>query len=197
MGGEINRPAAELLTERVGDALAALDIAGDEAQPLEPFALFLRRWKDAGKGLTIHAGEAPAGEGGRGAAGVLEAVEVYGAQRIGHGVRAAEDPAVIKRLLSAGVTLELCPTSNLQTRAVGSPQLYPLSALLRAGVRTTVNADDPTICGVTLRDEWRTVLEWGLSLDELRACMGYAADAAFTDAQTRARLHAAASAFIP
>jgi len=166
-GLDVNRPAADLLTDRVGADLAALDLAGDEAFPAREFSSFFKRWKDAGKHLTIHAGEDATGLG---ATNVREAVEVLGADRIGHGVRAIEDPSLVEMLARNEITLELCLTSNVQTGAVHSIEAHPIKQLLDAGVRVTINSDDPSISGITLSGEFSQALRAGLSEAEVSRC---------------------------
>ena len=107
---------ARVAFDHAGKGIVGLDLAGDEVNyPLEPFIEILRDARREGLGLTVHAGEAT------GAFSVRRAIEELGADRIGHGVRAREDPAVIDMLLNTGVTLEMCPTSNIHTATV--PQL--------------------------------------------------------------------------
>ena len=103
--------------------------------------------------MTIHAGE------WAGAENVREAVEVLGADRIGHGIRTVEDPALCDLLHRRGTVLEICPTSNVQSGAVDDFDVHPLIALYQQGIHTTINTDDPLICNVTMSDEIAQVLE--------------------------------------
>lgn len=174
---DINRAAVDLLTDRVGDDLAALDLAGDEAFPAAAFAPFFKRWKDAGKKITVHAGEDATGPG---AQNIREAIEVLGADRIGHGVRAIDDATLIDSLARNKIALEMCPTSNEQTQAVRSLKEHPLKKLLEAGVRVTINSDDPEISRMKLSDDYRNAVEQcGLSLEQLKTCIENARLAAF------------------
>lgn len=184
-GLDVNRPAADLLTDRVGADLAALDLAGDEAFPAREFAPFFKRWKDAGKGITIHAGEDASGAG---AENVLEAVEVLGADRIGHGVRAIEDHRVVAMLVRNKIALELCPTSNVQTAAVPSLRVHPLKKFLDAEVCATINSDDPAISRITLSGECSAAMECGLSEDEVIECQLNALQCAYIDDRRRAQI---------
>ena len=77
-----------------------------------------------------------------------------GAVRIGHGVRALEDPSVVQQLVERQITLELCPTSNLNTGIFTSYEEYPLRRLMEAGVRVSINTDNMTVSNTTLRREW-------------------------------------------
>jgi adenosine deaminase len=182
----VNRPATDLLRRPIGAHLAGLDVAGDEAVPIGPLGDLIRPWQAAGRVVTLHAGEDPRGAG---AASVREAVEVWRADRIGHGVRAAEDPATVAWLARKGIPLEAALTSNVQTRAVASYRTHPLGALLRAGVRVTLNSDDPVISGATLSEDYARAHErTGLNWDELRQLAIHGARAAFLPPAARAKL---------
>jgi adenosine deaminase len=111
---------------------------------------------------------------------VASAVELLKANRIGHGLRASEDPAVMALLAERGVALEMCPTSNYQTGCVDDLQAHPLPALDRAGVAVTLNADDPAIHRTTLNDDYDTAItRWGYGLDDLLRLERNAVEAAF------------------
>lgn len=175
-GLALNRPAADLLRRPVGAALAAVDVAGDESLPLDELKPLLAEWREAGKTLTLHAGEDPRGDG---AARVREAVLVYGATRIGHGIRAIEDAETVALLRDRGIVLETCLTSNVQTGAAVSYAAHPLKRLLAAGVRATLNSDDPAISGIRLSDDFGwAVSRAGLTEDERQQALLNAADGA-------------------
>ncbi len=113
--------------------------------------------------MTVHAGEAG------GAENVLEAIELLGAQRIGHGVRSIERSDVVQLIRSRGVTLEICPTSNLQTAVVRRFWHHPLPDLLALNLRVTINTDDPSISDTTLTDEYMTaMLAMGVTLEQIK-----------------------------
>ncbi|MBC7269380.1 MAG: adenosine deaminase, partial [Streptomyces sp.] len=97
-----------------------------------------------------HAGELA------GPASVRAALDVLGARRVAHGVRAIEDPALVARLSAEGVVLDVCPTSNVALGVVECLSDHPLPILLQAGVRCTLNADDPLLFGPGLLDEYET-----------------------------------------
>ncbi len=138
------------------------------------------------RGLRVvaHAGET------EGAASVRGAVEALGAERIGHGVRSLEDPAVIAMLRERRVPLEVCPTSNYRLKVVPEGAPHPLRALVDAGVVCTVNSDDPPMFGTTLVDEYRLLARQGFGWDELWALNLNAVDAAFLADADRAALRA-------
>ncbi len=111
------------------------------------FADALAPLRDAGVPLTVHYGEATGPEFPR------EAIELLGPSRLGHGVSVAFDPRVTELAMERGVTLEMCPTSNVRTRAVGGIEDHPAPRLLREGVRVTLNTDDPGLFGIDLTHE--------------------------------------------
>jgi adenosine deaminase len=131
------------------DAVTGIDVAGPElGVPLLPHAAAFRSGKDAGLRVTVHAGEAD------GAPRVWEAIDELGAERIGHGVRSIGDPALVARLARDTVTLELCPTSNVQTRAVPSLAEHPVERFRRANVPISISTDARTVSGVTMQSEY-------------------------------------------
>lgn len=164
--------------------VVGLDLAGDEiSYPASRFAAVFRRARQAGLNITVHAGEAG------GAANVQEAIELLGAQRIGHGMRAIENSQVVCLVRDSGVTLEICPTSNLQTGAVRRLGQHPLADLLALGLRVTINTDDPSVSDTTLTDEYMVaMLAMGLSLDQIKRMIIMAAEASFQPPEERARL---------
>ncbi len=150
-GFETNRPTLELLKRPIGEAFCGLDLAGHESIDAVEFVCAFREWKDAGKFITIHAGEDPKGPGPR---SIYEALDVFRADRIGHGVRAFEDIALIERLSREAVPLELCPTSNVQTQTVSELAQHPIREFLASNIVATVNTDDPSICKTSLSGEY-------------------------------------------
>lgn len=142
---------AHLAARRAGNGVVSFGLAGDEAQfAPEPFAEAFAIARDAGLVSAPHAGELA------GPASVRAALDVLGARRIAHGVRAVEDPALVARLAAEGVVLDVCPTSNVALGVVGSLSEHPLPLLLQAGVRCTLNADDPLLFGPGLLEEYET-----------------------------------------
>jgi adenosine deaminase len=128
--------------------VVGFDIAGDEAN----FPILLHREpllyaRAAGYGMTAHAGE------GAGAQSVRDAIDGIGVSRIGHGARSGEEPRLLVDLRDRGITLEMCPTSNVQTHAVPSLVQHPLARFYLAGVRVTVSTDGRTVSDTTLTRE--------------------------------------------
>jgi adenosine deaminase len=128
--------------------LVALDLAGDEGNwPAELFVEHFREGREAGWQVTVHAGEAA------GASSIVTAVEQLGATRIGHAVRAIEDPAVLDLLRERRIGIEANLTSNVQTSTVPDYASHPLKRFLDAGLLATINTDDPGISGIDLPHE--------------------------------------------
>lgn len=142
---------ARLAARRAGDGVVSFGLAGDEARyASEPFAEAFDIARRAGLISAPHAGELA------GPDSVRAALDVLGARRIAHGVRAVEDPALVARLAEEGIVLDVCPTSNVALGVVESLSAHPLPVLLRAGVRCTLNADDPLLFGPGLLEEYAT-----------------------------------------
>jgi adenosine deaminase len=186
---ELVRLAAADRSRRV----IGIGIGGDEtAWPAEAFASAYREARRCGLRTTAHAGEFD------GARSVWEAMEVLEVDRIGHGIRAVEDPVLMRSLAARGLPLECCPTSNLATGVVPTWEAHPIPALVRAGLNVTVNSDDPALFGTTLLDEWRVLGErLGLAIAEVLDLGRATIDAAFlSDAGRQALLaeHDAAAA---
>ncbi|MBO8190333.1 adenosine deaminase [Streptomyces oryzae] len=128
--------------------VAGLDLAGDETlYRAEPHRAAFDLARAAGLPCTVHAGEAA------GAGSMWEAIDVLGAQRIGHGVRCTTDTALLDRLRTDKIALEMCPTSNVQTGAVASLDDHPANALLGAGLPVTISTDARTTSATTLQRE--------------------------------------------
>lgn len=156
---ELARVAAEFGTPVVG-----FDLAGPEATyPTPPHAAAFRAAEEGGLALTAHAGEVPGPER------IREALAL-GVARIAHGVTVGDDPDVLSLVREREVTLDLCPTSNVQAGIVPSLVAHPLAALHRAGVSVTLSTDDRTVSGTTLTDEMARVAQaLGLERSELAA----------------------------
>jgi adenosine deaminase len=167
-----------------GCALVAMDLAGqEEGYSARPFKDLFDRAKAEGLCLTVHAGE------WQGAANVGEAIEVLGADRIGHGVRSVEDSRVIQLVRERGTTLEVCPTSNMQSGVVARLEQHPLIDLGYLGVNTTINTDDPALSGISLTDELVLAhVGLGIPLDKIRQNILNAAKAAFLPPAERVEL---------
>ena len=154
---ELARAAGE-----IGPPVVGFDLAGPEASfPAPPHAAAFRAAEDAGLALTAHAGEVAGSERIRDALGL-------GVLRIAHGATVADDPELIDLIRARDITLDLCPTSNVQAGVVPSLDAHPIASLQRAGVSVTLSTDDRTVSGTTLTDEYvRVATAHGVTRDEL------------------------------
>jgi adenosine deaminase len=181
---ELARQVAQLAATYISRGMVGLDLAGNEAQfPAAPFAEIFREAREAGLHLTVHAGE------WAGAENVREAIEVLGAERIGHGVRVLEDREVTALAAGRRTVFEVCVTSNYQSGVISDLQKHPLPDMLRKGLNVTLNTDDPSVSRITLSGEYETACETlGLSIRQLKDCILAASQAAFLDDDERQRL---------
>ncbi len=147
-GPEEAMEVARLAASRAGGRIVAFGLGGIEAEgPVERFADVIAFAKGHGLHFTPHAGETMGPESVRAA---LDA----GADRIGHGIRAAEDPALLRRLHEENIPLEVCLTSNFATGVVASLKEHPIRQLYEAGVPITLNSDDPAMFDCDLSSEY-------------------------------------------
>ena len=153
---------AKLTARYVDDGVVSFGVGGDEVRgPADEFAEAYRYARDAGLRLTAHAGETD------GPDSVRRALDI-GAERIGHGIRAVEDPDLLRRLREERIPLEVCITSNVRTGAVASLEAHPIKRLVDAGVIVTLNSDDPGMFGSDLATEFGIAEEvFGLSQGQL------------------------------
>ena len=175
---------AEIAVAQKDRGIVALDLAGDEINyPLDKFIDIFQWAKKQGLHITAHAAEAgPASH-------VKDALEKLGAERIGHGVRAMEDLAVIDLLKRSQATLEMCPTSNLQTGIIPKLAKHPMYAFFQIGIPVTINTDDPSISNTTLTDEFLVATRGvGVPFRVLPEMILNAARAAFLPEPEKARL---------
>jgi len=148
-GPERALETAKLAISLAKYGIVGVGLGGDEAKyPPELFAQAFDLARSAGLHTVAHAGEAA------GAESVRNAVEILKSERIGHGVRAIEDPAVVALLAERRIPLEICPTSNHLTGAAPADLAHPMGALDAAGVIVTIDADDPALFGTTLLEEY-------------------------------------------
>ncbi len=151
--------------------VVGIGLGGDEARyPAELFQDVYAYARDAGLHTVAHAGEAA------GAQSVRAAVEVLGAERIGHGIRALEDASVVELLARKRIPLEICPTSNLMTGVAKPGEPHPLLQLDAKGCVVTIDADDPALFRTTLTDEYAYVADLA-GLEALVRFVGNAVDA--------------------
>ncbi|MBI2814899.1 MAG: adenosine deaminase [Opitutae bacterium] len=167
--------------------LVALDLAGDEKNfPAELFVEHFKRGRDAGWAITVHAGEAG------GAASVWAALQRLGATRIGHGIRAIDDPRLLDYLREHRIGLEINLTSNVQTNTVPGFAAHPMKRFLAHGLLATINTDDPVISGIDLRHEFMVAAPAaGLTAAEIAQAQRNALTLAYLSAEDKSALLAA------
>lgn len=148
-------------------------LGGDElAVPAKEFAGVYRRVRRLGLAPLVHAGE------WGGPDSIASALTHLRPVRIAHGIRATEDPALVRLLARRGIALDVCPTSNRATGALPLGRRHPIRDLLRAGVKVTLATDDPGLFGTTLRREYRQLARLGAGPAELRAVLLFSRSAA-------------------
>jgi len=169
--------------------IAGLDLAGDErAWPARLFTDHFRRARDAGWLITVHAGEA--GD----AASIWSALRDLGADRIGHGTHAIDDPELLDELARRRIGVEVALTSNVQTATVASYAAHPIKRFLAHGILATLNSDDPAVSGI----DWTHELDVaapaaGLDDAEIATALGNALEVAFLSDAQRDDVRAAAA----
>ncbi|HEY8302909.1 MAG TPA: adenosine deaminase [Jatrophihabitans sp.] len=159
------------------DGLVSFGLGGPElGVPRSLFADHFKAARAAGLHSVPHAGESTGPES------IWEALDALGAERIGHGIAAAQDERLLARLRDDAIPLEVCPTSNVCTRAVGSLAEHPLPALVAAGVPVTINSDDPPMFSTSLNNEYEVAAELlGLDTRGIADLAKAAVRAAFLD----------------
>ncbi|MET8364338.1 adenosine deaminase [Micromonospora sp. NPDC005194] len=194
--GEAGLPAAEetlriALDERP-DGLISFGLGGPEiGVPRPQFRPFFDQARAAGLRSVPHAGETT------GPQTIWDALNELGAERIGHGISAAKDPELLAYLAERQIGMEICPTSNVRTRAVASLDEHPLPRLVEAGLLVTINSDDPPMFGTTLNDEYAVAARLlGAGPGELAALARNAVTASFLDPAGKQRITAEIEAYV-
>lgn len=172
------------------DSITALDLAGDELGfPGSQFLSHFNRARDAGLRITVHAGEAAGPES------IWQAIRELGAERIGHGVKAVQDPALMEFLAQHGIGIESCLTSNIQTSTVASLAQHPLKAFLDHGILATINTDDPAVQGIEIGHEYEIAAPAaGLGREQMRVAQENGLKIAFLSDAEKAAVRARAAA---
>lgn len=180
---EQNFKTIEVAKKYLNKGVCALDLAGAEALfPTHHFEDVFNEAKKLNIPFTIHAGEAAGPES------IKKALE-FGTKRIGHGVRCLEDLKLVGELAQKGIPLEVCPISNLQTKAVGEP--HPIEELWKKGLKLTVSTDNDTVSNTNIYEEYRYILEnTKLGIEDLIQMNINGLDGAFISPQKRAELKA-------
>jgi adenosine deaminase len=172
-----------LATRYAEQGVIAIGMAGDETYPLHPFAPVMDAARDAGVRLVHHAGE------GGGPDSIREAIDVGHAERLGHGIRVLDDPALVDEVRERALPLEVCPSSNVALGLVPSLRAHPLPRLREAGLTVTVNTDIPVAIGTSPATEYTRVRDAFGYDDAVLADLARAAiDASFASEATKNRL---------
>lgn len=176
--------AAEYAAKSGNPLITGFNMAGEERMGrVADYARAFDIAREAGLGLTIHAGEVC------GAFSVSDAIDLVKPARIGHGVRAIEDGDLVRRLADLGTVLEVCPGSNIALNVFPDFEAHPLRRLKEAGVRVTINSDDPPFFRTSLAREYALASSaFGFTDAEIDGMTRTALQAAFVDEATRARL---------
>jgi aminodeoxyfutalosine deaminase len=170
-----------------GRGIAGLGLGGSEAEYApEPYVRAFEIARAGGLGSVPHAGEVA------GSASIRGALDVLHADRLRHGIRAVEDPGLVRELADRGTVLDVCPISNVRTRAVASLAEHPLPALVAAGVACSVSTDDPAMFGTDLSADYAAAAELGVTAAD---CYAAGVRGALCDPSTRERLERIGAAF--
>lgn len=183
-GGEWAKETALCAAETKGDFITGFGMGGDENQ----FTQGTFKWafdcaREAGLQLTTHAGEWGGPES------IRQALDDLKVERLGHGVQVIEDEALMQRVIDEGVTLEVCPGSNVVLGVYRSIKDHPIKRLRDAGVKVTVSTDDPPFFHTTMTKEYEMLEQaFGWGAEDFTALNMTAIDAAFCDADTKTRI---------
>jgi adenosine deaminase len=188
-GSEAGEQTLDIALRQRPDGLISFGLGGPEVSRAE-FKPYFDAARAAGLHSVPHAGEST------NAQTMWDAINLLGAERIGHGIRAVEDPALLLHLASSGIPLEVCPTSNVRTRSVPSIEEHPLPTLVAAGVEVSINSDDPPMFSTTLNNEYLVAAQLlGLSQDGVADLARAGVRHSFASDAQRAALLAEISAY--
>jgi aminodeoxyfutalosine deaminase len=194
--GEAGLPAAEetlrIALEQAPEGLISFGLGGPEiGVPRPQFKPYFDQARAAGLRSVPHAGETTGPET------IWDALRELGAERIGHGIAAALDPELLSYLAERRIPLEVCPTSNVRTRAVAAIEEHPLPQLVEAGLLVTINSDDPPMFGTTLNDEYAVAARLlHLGPDGVAALARNAVTASFLEPGEQARINGEIDAYL-
>lgn len=172
--------------EFLGNGVCAIDLAGNEAAyPMKEFVTLFAEAKKQGFPFTIHAGECGNVEN------IIEAVNC-GAKRIGHGIALWDKMEAIHKCVDQRIGIEMCPYSNIQTKAVKNGDQYPMKAFLDAGLLVTINTDNRMVSNTTITKEIQWVQQqYGITDEEVQKMISNAVEVSFADDALKAQLRKA------
>lgn len=173
---DVNRETVEVAKKFLGKGVCAVDLAGDEAgNPTRNYQKLFDYAHELGVPVILHAGESA------GSFSVSDALDM-GALRIGHGTLAAESEEVMARLKAGSIPLEVCYTSNLQTKAAKTLPCHPVRLFFDRGLAVTIHTDNMSVSDTVLKREYRRLMaEFGFTLGEMKQIALNAVKASFTD----------------
>lgn len=182
---KVNLPVLDAAKKYLNKGVCGLDMAGDEFHyPPLLHREFFEQARALGIPFTIHGGEC-------GSADNVKDCLLLGARRIGHGIALRNDPDILHMAVESGCGIEMCPTSNLQTKAVSAWEEYPFLEFFNAGLCVTVNTDNRMVSNTTLTRELELLQElYGLEPEQIMAVTLNAVNQAFADEEQKAKLAA-------
>jgi adenosine deaminase len=181
-GPEICSIEMDCALANIDNGVVGVDLAGDEKRwPASLFQTEFNRARSAGLKITAHAGEFA------GAESIRETITCLQPQRLGHAVRAVDDPHLMDEIAEKGIAIECCPTSNFLTTSIPSLKDHPLPVFLKHGIRATLNTDDPAFMGnLTIQNEYQITKEqMGLSSKELELVQTNGLESAFISGEEK------------
>ncbi len=163
-GPEIGMQRLNRLTPYLGKGVIGIGLGGSEQRfPADPYAFVYKEAGERGFRLTAHAGEVA------GANSIWTVIEKLGVERIGHGVRANEDPRLVAFLKERQIPLEICVISNVRTRVCKSIETHPIKQYFQQGLMVTINSDDPTMFNTSISQEFLALVrELGFTVSDLK-----------------------------
>jgi adenosine deaminase len=182
-----------LASERQAEGIVGLDLAGNEADfSASPFIKIFQKAKNNGLHITVHAGEWYSADN------IIQAIEKFGAERIGHGIRVLDSPLALDLARRQSVAFEVCLTSNQHSGAVISLAEHPFLRMLDQGLNVTLNTDDPSISQINLSGEYELALgALGMPYSGLRQCVLNSAKAAFINEDEKQKLTQSIEEWLP
>ena len=183
LGHDVVQKTAEEVLKNPHPCLVGFGLAGDELH--FPPSLFIKTFdmlKEAKFPITIHAGEWDGPEN------IRKAINLLHPTRLGHGVRSIEDPELVKEIIEKNIVLETCPTSNIATKIYEDYKSHPVKKLFDAGVKITVNSDDPPFFNSSISGEYEVMANLGLSKEQLISLTHNAIESSFCEKHIKEKL---------